>query len=307
MPIPGNRITSNAHTMKLPFSFRNPALLLAAVALVQGCDNDDQTQIPPPPMHIAEWELDFEDNFDGTAVDTEHWNVYNSTGHNSNGLRHPSAYTLAEGSLVVTARMCPVTGTQAEIAGQRVDLPAGAKLSADGTHVLVSGGMAHRKEYSPGTKFEFRVRCEKDASNTMSAVMLTWPKSGSDRNARCEESDIYETGSSTGAARDRVSSFFHYGLHPDRNNGKTTQVRKDYAIDATEWHTMAFEWYTDKVYVFLDGIKVWTIIDPAIVPIYDHHLCIQLDAFGTMLASADATVRMYVDWVKIYVDKNPEE
>ncbi len=292
--------------MKLHFRFWNIPLLLAAFALLQGCDKEDEKQIPPPPMHIPEWELDFEDNFEGGSVDTEHWNIYNSAGHNSNGLRHPSAYTVEEGKLVVTARMCAVSGNQAEIDGQTVAIPSGAKLSDDGTEVLVSGGMAHRKEYSPGTKFEFRVRCEKDASNTMSAVILTWPKSGSDRNVRCEESDIYETGSTTAATRDKVSSFFHYGLHPDKNNGKVTQKQKDYPIDATEWHTMSFEWYTDKVYVFLDDVKVWTIIDKAVVPIYDHHLCIQLDAFGTQLSGSDSTVKMYVDWVKIYVDKNPE-
>lgn len=292
--------------MKLHIRFWNLALLVAAFALLQGCEKEEEKQIPPPPSHIPEWELDFEENFEGGSIDPAQWNLYNSAGHNSNGLRHPSAYTVEEGNLVVTARMYPVSGNQTEINGQPVTLPAGTKLSSDGTRVLVSGGMAHRREYSPGTKIEFRVRCEKDASNTMSAVVLTWPKSGSDRNTRCEESDIYETGSSTGATRDKVSSFFHYGLHPDRNNGRITQKQKDYQIDATQWHTMAFEWYTDKVYVFLDGNKVWTILDKEIVPIYDHHLCIQLDAFGTELSDANSTVRMYVDWVRIYIDKNPE-
>ena len=60
------------------------------------------------------------------------------------------------------------------------------------------------------------------------------------------------------------------------------------------------------MYVFLDGVKVWTILDKEIVPIYDHHLCIQLDAFGTQLSEINPTVKMYVDWVRIYVDKNPE-
>lgn len=290
--------------MKSYLKFWNIPLLVVAIALLQSCSEENDNQIPPPPMHIPQWELDFEDNFDGNAVDTEQWNLYNSAGHNSNGLRHPSAYTIENGNLIVTARMYPVSNDQIQIGEQTINIAPDVKLSDDKNHVLVSGGMAHRKEYSPGTKFEFRVRCEKDASNTMSAVILTWPKEGSDRNSRCEESDIYETGSSTGTSRDKISSFFHYGLHPDKNNGKVTQIRKDYSVDATEWHTMTFEWYTDKVYVFLDGIKVWTVIDPEIVPIYDHHLCIQLDAFGGQLFDTSSTVKMYVDWVKIYVDKN---
>lgn len=281
--------------------------IFAGMPLIQGCDDKEEVVIPPPPMHIADWQLDFEENFDGNTLDSEVWNTYNGTGHNSNGLRHPSAFTVEDGNLVVTARMCDIVNGKAVIGGQEYNIATGSKTSPDGKKILVSGGMAHRKEYGSGTKFEFRVRCEKDASNSMSAVVLTWPKSGSDRNARCEESDIYETGSSTGTNRDVVSSFFHYGLHPDVNKGKVTQITKKYEIDATEWHTMGFEWYTDKIYVFLDGKKVWTILDTEVVPVYDHHLCIQLDAFGLQLSDANPTVKMYVDWVKIYVDQNPVE
>lgn len=283
--------------------------IFAGMPLLLGCGDKDEVVIPPPPSvpsttHVADWQLDFEENFDGNTLNADAWKPYNSPGHNSNGLRHPSAFTVEDGSLVVTARMCDIVNGKAVIGGQEYNIATGSKTAPDGKSIIVSGGMAHRKEYGPGTKFEFRVRCEKDASNTTSAVILTWPKSGSDRNARCEESDIYETGYTSGSTRDKVSSFFHYGLNPDVNNGKVTQVTKKYDIDATEWHTMGFEWYTDKVYVFLDGNKVWTIIDTAVVPVYEHHLCIQLDAFGLQLADAGSTVKMYVDWVKIYVDKN---
>lgn len=263
-------------------------ILCGAVALLVSCSKPESKApiptpppLPPTPVHTSEWVLDFEDNFDGSAVDTKVWNMYNSAGHNSNGLRRPSAFSIEDGQLVVTAQMQDV----------------------DGKSVLVSGGMAHRKEYAPGTKFEFRVKCDKDPSNTMSAVILTWPKSGSDRNKRCEESDIYETGSSTGALRNKISSFFHYGPHPNVNGGKVTQKKKDYICDACQWHTMTYEWYEDKVNVFLDEELVWTITDAEVIPIYQHHICIQLDAFGTELESPSSVVKMYVDWVKIYVAK----
>lgn len=287
-------------------------IICGAVAFFVACSKPDNPSspiidtpppLPPTPVHVPSWELDFEDNFDGSSVDGKSWSMYNSAGHNSNGLRHPSAYSIQGGSLVVTAQMLDVEDNKVMINGQSFTLPNSCKLSKDGKKILVSGGMAHKKEYAPGTKFEFRVKCDKDPSNTLSAVILTWPKSGSDRNARCEESDIYETGSSTGAQRNKISSFFHYGLHPNVNGGKVTQKQKDYTCDATQWHTMAYEWYADKVNVYLDNELVWTITDSSVVPIYSHHLCIQLDAFGTQLESAASVVRMYVDWVKIYVAK----
>ena len=277
------------------------------ILLLEGCADNRNSDAPPPSPpsngnggeNTLRWELDFEDNFDGTSVSSTSWNMYNSAGHNNNGLRHPSAYSVENGELVVTAQMYEIDEANRRVSlnGQWVNINTNANLSSDGKSIMVSGGMEHRKQYAPGTKFEFRVRCEKDAANATSAVILTWPKSGSNRNTRCEESDIYETGSSRGSTRDRVSSFFHYGLHPDVNGGKVTQVQKDYDIDATEWHTMGFEWLPTVVYVYLDGEKVWTIEASEIVPIYDHHLCIQLDAFRTEMGNP---VKMFVDWVKIH-------
>ena len=51
-------------------------------------------------------------------------------------------------------------------------------------------------------------------------------------------------------------------------------------------------------------LRIWTLNNPEIVPVYDHHLCIQLDAFRNDVA---APVRMYVDWVRIYRDTAPYE
>lgn len=88
------------------------------------------------------------------------------------------------------------------------------------------------------------------------------------------------------------------------NGCKVTQVSKNYDVDATQWQTMANngkQWLLNglrmlSMYILMGG-KVWTITDPDIISIYEHHLCIQLDAFKTQM---DSPVKMYVDWVKIY-------
>ena len=284
--------------------------LLAAVSIIS-CGKQDDIIIPPAPdsgtvpeqPYEPEWEIVFEEDFEGTEIDSGTWNLYNSTGHNNHGLRHPVAFAQnGDGYLTVTAKMYPVNSADGTVVidGETVEIPDGALLSDDGNSILVSGGMAHKTDFGPGTRFEFRAKCEKDPSNTTSAVILTWPEDGADRKSRCEESDIYETGSSGASTRSEISSFFHYGKHPDENGGKVTQISRTYEVDATEWHTMDYRWLKDKVEIYLDGNIVWEFSDPQVVPIYDHHICIQLDAFGN--AIGEEPVRMYVDYVKIWRD-----
>ena len=301
--------------MKKNILFIFPVILAAAAML--SCSKDNGWTIPEAPDsggqsgnkpdHEPEWELVFSDDFEGTEISKANWNIYNSAGHNNHGLRHPGAFAQnGDGYLTVTARMYDVNddGNTVCIEGEDVTIPESAQLADNSTQIIVSGGMAHKMEFGPGTRFEFRARCETDQSNTTSAVILTWPKSGSDRNSRCEESDIYETGSSGASTRSEISSFFHYGKHPDVNGGKVTQTSKTYQVDATQWHTMDYRWLKDLVEIYLDGELVWTFNNPEIVPVYDHHLCIQLDAFRNDVA---APVRMYVDWVRIYRDTAPYE
>jgi beta-glucanase (GH16 family) len=219
----------------------------------------DALSVTPPTVSTG-WNLVFQDDFSGTAVDTTQWGMYYSPGHDGNGLRRPSAFSVANGMLVVTAQMI------------------------DG--VLVSGGMAHRTNYQYG-RFEFRVRTEADPSSATSGVVLTWPGSG---NWPVDgENDMYETG--TSASRANFSTFIHYGA----NNSQYYYTHSN--VDATQWHIVAMEWEADALRIYRDGVLVWTLTDKAAIPDVAHHLCIQLDAFRTTMGSP---VRMYVDWVKIY-------
>lgn len=51
-----------------------------------------------------EWNLSFQDDFDGYRVDSSSWNIYDSPGHASNGLGSPSAMSVGDGMLTITAR-----------------------------------------------------------------------------------------------------------------------------------------------------------------------------------------------------------
>ena len=212
----------------------------------------------PEPEVEPEWELDFEENFDGSTVSTDSWYMYNSPGHVGNGLRRPEAFTVADGLLTVTAQM------------------------KDGQ--LVSGGMAHAKNYRYG-KFEVRVRADDDPSKVTSAVLLTWPQS--ERWPVDGENDFYET---TTNRRESFHTYIHYGQD-------NRQYHKEHRFDAKEWHVVAMEWTARFIKIYVDGELQWTLTDEKAIPDVPHHLCIQLDAFAKTMTGS---TRMQVDWVKIY-------
>jgi hypothetical protein len=57
------------------------------------------------------------------------------------------------------------------------------------------------------------------------------------------------------------------------------------------------EWTASSIKIYRDGRLAWTVTDRAIIPDVAHHLSMQLDAFKKTMSG---TVRMQVDWVKIY-------
>jgi beta-glucanase (GH16 family) len=149
--------------------------------------------------------------------------------------------------------------------------------------VLYSGGIANRTNRSYG-RFEFLVRTDADPSAATSGTVLTWPQSGS--MYRDGENDIYETGSY--ADRNPFYSFIHY------SSGQFNMIH--YA-SATQWHKMVLEWSPSAMRIYRDSTLVRTITDATRIPDAKHHLSIQLDAIKS---SMSGTVRMYVEYVRIY-------
>jgi beta-glucanase (GH16 family) len=206
--------------------------------------------------------LVFEDNFDGTKLDTGKWTPYHSPGNGDNGLRRPSAFSLdGRGSLVVTARM---------VGGR-----------------IVSGGMASRRIFRYG-RFEVRARTEPDPTGTMSGVVLTWPESG---NWPADgENDIYETGTAVNS-RSPFHSFVHYGQ--DNQQYEFTQN-----ADGAQWHTVVMDWRRTAIKIYRDGRFVGQVTNKAAIPDVQHFVAVQLDAMTSRRLTRP--VRMYVDYVRVY-------
>lgn len=230
----------------------------AGSAAVGSIDRADRSALPRGVFRT----LVFQDNFDGSRLNTQLWTPYYSRGNAGHGLRRPWAFTLdGKGNLVVTARM--VNG------------------------VLVSGGMAGRRHYTYG-RFEFRVRTEPDPAGVTSGVVLTWPTSG---NWPVDgENDMYETGHSA-SGRFPFGSYVHYGA---RNN----QYEFIHRADGAQWHTIAMDWTRRAITIYRDGRLVWRLTDERAIPDVPHHLAVQLDPVTR--GRLARPVRMYVDYVRVY-------
>lgn len=237
-----------------------PGIILLSLALLYLSCNKKKDIVEEQEPPVVKWNLVFEDDFSGTTLNTDNWATYDSPGHAGNGLRRPEAFSVSDGLLVVTAQMV----------GDN----------------LVSGGMAHKANYKYG-KFEFRVKTEPDPSEATSGVILTWPQS--EKWPMDGENDMYETG--TGGVPDKFHTFIHYGTTG------STQYHYAHSADATQWHIVAMEWEAEELRMYCDGSLVWSLYDMNAIPDVPHHLCIQLDAFKKLMTG---TVKMYVDWVKIY-------
>ncbi len=206
------------------------------------------------------WKLDLQEDFDAPTIDKTKWWVMDGDGHNKNGFRKPSAFTIENGILTCTAQMI------------------------DGK--IVSGLMGTNKGYTYG-KFEFRVRVDPDPSGTVAAALLTWPKS--EKWPMDGENDIYETND---PARRNFNTFIHFG-----ETAPGSQFQKTHFYSAAEWHIVAMEWDPTYIKIYVDGKLNWTLTNRIAIPDVPHGFHIQLDASNTKMGGP---VKLQVDWVKIY-------
>jgi hypothetical protein len=233
------------------------------------------TTVPPvtsPPAECQgdqEFEWVFRDDFNGDELSTA-WEPYDSPGNAGFGLRRPSAITVENGMLVMTAKM------------------------VDGA--LVSGGMAHRYDQTYG-KYVFRVRVDEDPDLATSGVVLTWPES--QQHPRDGENNIYET-LNYDVDRDPFYSVIHKPF-----GGYTDHIVRNHNADATQWQTMTMEWRPNGITIVREGpgyagpIETWHQPETPDnwIPDVPHHITVQLDAWKDSMSTE---VRMEVDFVEIH-------
>ena len=158
------------NTLKL-FSFLS--IFLCGITACNKSGGDTPIEENPMPETPAEWVLDFQDNFDGNALNTDNWAVYDNE------------YLEKEGKL-------KPENTRRTYAIEVKDGFLNCLIDKDPKRNgwFMTGGIAHKKNYKYG-KFEFRIRMDEDPHKSSSGLGLTWPES--EKWPDDGENDIYET------------------------------------------------------------------------------------------------------------------
>ncbi|MFT5132881.1 MAG: beta-glucanase (GH16 family), partial [Gammaproteobacteria bacterium] len=217
-------------------------LLTAAVLVLTGCggasDSTPEGEFVAP---VVEYVTVFEDNFDGTTLDTSQWNFVSGDGcpelcgFGNNELQVYSGdnVTVSNGSLIIEGRQ--------EADGSFTS----ARLNTDG-------------------KFDFRYgRIEVGARlpagqgiwpaiwlyHSDPSVYGPWPMSG--------EIDIIEAFNPGVGGNTAVQSTTHYGLPTTPFNGTTSTFDDGTAPDLV-FREYAVEWERDKMRFFVDGVHYQT-------------------------------------------------
>jgi len=246
-------------------------------------------------VYIADCELVWADEFDGTAVDTSKWefmigdgSAYGIPGWGNNELQYytPSNAAVAGGALTITAREEWVGGKPYTSARLR---------------------SLNKGDWTYG-RFEMRARLPVTQGMWPAFWMLPsnspyggWAAGG--------EIDIME---SKGSEPETIHGTIHYGDQFPGNtfSGNTTNIAPG---TATDWHVYAVEWFPDRMDFYVNeekyfsfenegtGWEVWPCDNP-------HYLILNLAIGGTGggQQGIDKSVfpqRMEVDYVRVYQEK----
>lgn len=202
------------------------------------------------------------DEFDG---DLSKWSRYDGPGHNGNGRRVPSAFTIENGCMVITGRQNGDTGGAAYVGPNR-----SAKLYRDEirARVFATGAGSGEQYHFVGIRWP-------DSDQ--------WPQGGEDDFV---EGDVGDAGVS------------HYIHHPNQGSG-SAQSSGSKNLDITKWNTYSCERSSSGIKVFVNGEVVgnYSLSQTNGQVPGPMHGTLQLDNFG---GSSHKEARFEIEYYRIY-------
>lgn len=283
----------------------NRVFLLAAVLALLSCgksqaDNTTPQSTPTtpttPPTPTPEpepepddgWELVWEDNFDGTSINSANWSRVPYGTPDWQNMMAPKRADLAyveNGELVLLGKVNDHSGSE--------------------TTTYVTGGVqSQNKKYFKLAKFEARVKFN-SIQGFWPAVWLMpngnvqWPKGG--------EIDIMEHINLEGIAYQTIHSYYTLNVDDSGHSASKTIQRDD-------WNTYAVEIFEDKICMYVNGTKTLTyskkegVANQWPFATYSYYLILsnQLEGSwaGNVTAPAKLPSELRVDWVRAYQRKD---
>lgn len=250
------------------------------------------TQIPQPtPTPTPEWELVWQDEFDGSTIDDTKWSFeVNGRGGGNNELQYytdsPDNAFIEDGKLIIQALKMEERYIGRDYTSARI-------------RTVGKGDWLYGR-------FEFRAKLPYGQGLWPAIWMLPstynyggWPSSG--------EIDIMEL---VGHDADTVHGTLHYGgLGNHQYTGKPYSL--DEGIFADDFHEFAIEWEEGEIRWYVDGEKyqtqtAWNTKNHDYPAPFDRpfHLIMNVAVGGNWPGSPDETTvfpqRMEVDYVRVY-------
>lgn len=255
-----------------------PACLLALVVVVC-CANLAPAQVPDLPG----WDLVWNDEFDGTSLNTTNWTALDrrDSFNNEKQYYHPNQVTIAGGNLQLTA----------------IDVPLQGKAYQSG--LITSNNL-----FGPG-RFEARI----DLPTTqgmwpafwLNANHVSWPQGG--------EIDILEN---RGSQPELVSSAYHWQTDPGPCCDQHQFVYDEYTAPGqpvdfhSGFHTYAAEWDETTIRYYVDDNLHFTVTENANRPIFEtaKNIIVNLAVGGNFGGDPDGSTvfpqTMLVDYVRYW-------
>lgn len=254
--------------------FAAAAVLLPGVVPAAIATTSASTSAPSgmamPTGNLHGWRQVFQDDFNGTALDTSKWGRYTGQPGSDPGSQWAASHvTVGGGAVSLSTYRDPAYN-----------------------NAWTSGGINNAKAVAL-TAGKYDVRMRADRAKGINAVALLWPKS----NTWPPEIDFVED---RDGDRDNYAATLHYR---DAAGAHKMIHRPAKTVDMTGWHTYGVEWGPDRVVYTLDGAP-WARIDSPHAPDLAMGLAIQTNAVTRGSVKPDATTpstsRVQVDWVVGY-------
>lgn len=268
------------------------------------CQADDYTgwQTSHP-----EWELVFEDNFQGDSLDTTKWNKlpYVDWANVSDWRKYYSR----------DDELIQLDGENVQLWGKYGDFTSQSDQTGAQDTYACAGIFTNETFTFQYGYVEVRAKLDSAAGAWPAIWMMpvdgsNWPKNG--------EIDIMEHLNWQGHFYQTI----HYWNAGGKNTSQSAQVGYPANLDKTQWHTYGLEWTEDYVRFFLDGKETKTFLTEPDNPNWafnkegnEYYLMLDMQWGGDWVEGAlpDGTqpdigdgVAMTIDYVRVYSSPIPE-
>jgi len=244
----------------------------------------------PCGINYNDWELNFQDEFNGSVEDlTENWYLFGD----NHGAEELQIYkwdqlSISEGNLVITAQAL----SRPEVASNGI------------SYNYASGWIYYKKMVKGNSLFEIKCKMPEGREQTLWPAFWMWNGDCSEKTDGYREIDIFEYWGDN--YKCGTNNVFWCDESKNRQSciAEYCEKRSDYFND---FHVFSLAWLENKLVFFIDGKEIRTITDH-VPSVSDEMYLIANLALGNSPSISEVKFPQYftIDWIRIYDLKTPE-